>query len=172
MTLLNIEPGKNIPKEFTVIIEIPKGSKVKYELDKETGFIKVDRILSTNVGYPQNYGLVPKTLFEDGDPLDVIVIADYELSPGSIVTVRPIGVLKMIDCGEQDDKIICLIKGDPKTKHIEDITKLHKKIVDEVKEFFGTYKIPEGKTTEVTSIEGKEIAFEIINKSVKAYASA
>ncbi len=168
MNLLDVMPGKNLPKEFNAIIEIPKGSKVKYELDKETGLIKVDRILSCNMGYPQNYGLVPKTLFDDGDPLDVVVVSDQTLTPGAIVTVRPIGVMKMIDCGEQDDKIICLIVDDPKTKHIEDISKLHNKILEDIKEFFSTYKIPEGKETSVVGIEGREEALLIIQKAMEA----
>ena len=146
--LKTLSPGKRLPEEVTVVIEIPQGSRIKYELD-ETGVIKVDRILKHPVGYPANYGFIPSTLFDDGDPLDVILISNHSLSPGVVVNARPIGVMKMIDCGEQDDKIICVMIDDPEFANVSSLSEISPEKQKNIELFFSTYKIPEGKETSV-----------------------
>lgn len=132
--------GNNIPNEFPAIVEIPKGSKVKYELDKDTGLIKVDRILFSSVHYPANYGFIPKTFCEDNDPLDVLVLGQESIYPLSIMIAKPIGLLKMLDQGEMDDKIIAVHANDPEFNHYESISELPPHRLSELKRFFEDYK--------------------------------
>lgn len=167
--LNKISAGKDLPAEVNVIIEIPKGSRVKYEVDKEYGVVKVDRILSSAVGYPANYGYVPQTLFDDGDPLDVVIVSNFELAPGVMVKARPVGVMKMIDNGEVDDKIICVISDDPQFKNVKNIFDISPQTLNEIAEFFGTYKNLEGKKTQVDGFDERKAAFGVIERSVRAY---
>ncbi|MBI4148184.1 inorganic diphosphatase [Candidatus Woesearchaeota archaeon] len=163
----DITPGT--AEKLIAVIEIPKGSKVKYEVDKKTGTIAVDRILSCEAGYPENYGFVPQTHYEDGDPLDVVVVSDHALAPGTIVEVRPIGVMHMNDNGETDDKIICVIASDPAFKTTKNLTDLSVTHVEAIKHFFSTYKQKEGKKVVIDGFAGVDIIPQMIEKSIREY---
>ncbi|NLB84626.1 MAG: inorganic diphosphatase [Acholeplasmataceae bacterium] len=157
------------PSEFICVIEIPKGSKKKYELDKETGLIILDRVLFTSTHYPANYGFIPKTMAGDHDPLDVLVLSQEDMHPMTLVHVYPIGVIKMIDSDEVDEKIICIPFGDPSYNSYTDISELPGHILTEMGHFFEIYKSLEGKKTYILDIEGAENAREIIADSIKRY---
>ncbi len=156
-------------KKFIACIEITKGSKNKYELDKPTGALILDRILFTSTHYPQNYGFIPRTLSGDGDPLDVLVIASEPIISLSLVECYPIGVFQMIDNGDIDEKIIAICAHDPFYSTYQDITELPKHLSDEITHFFSVYKTLEGKPTVVHSVEGKEKAIQIIEEAIEAY---
>lgn len=155
--------------EFIACIEIPKGSKKKYELDKETGLIILDRILYTSTHYPANYGFIPRTYAGDNDPLDVLVICQESVYPLTLVECYPIGVLKMIDNNEQDEKIIAISKNDPYLNCYKDISELPNQISDEIKHFFEVYKQLEGKVTSVDQMNGREEAQRIIEECINNY---
>ncbi len=165
----DMEKSKIKPTEFTAVIEIKKGGKVKYELDKETGFIRFDRILHTSMAYPANYGFIPRTLGGDGDPLDVLVITSEPLDSGILVDCRPIGMIVMIDNGEMDEKIIAVAKGDPFYANARCLDDLPKHTFDEMKHFFEHYKDLENKKTEIKSIEGLEVTEKCISDSIINY---
>lgn len=154
---------------FKAVIEIPKGSKTKYELDKETGLIKLDRVLFTSTHYPHNYGFIPLTYCEDGDPLDVLVLCSEKLFPLTILTVRPIGVLEVIDGGARDSKIIGVSVDDPFYNSYYDTSDLPKHIFDEIKNFFDVYKKLEGSKLLTGEIEGADKAKEAIARCIKLY---
>lgn len=158
------------PEEFTAFIEISKGSKMKYELDKETGLIAVDRILYTSTQYPWSYGLIPLTVAPDGDPLDVIVISSEPIMPGALAKCKPIGIMRMIDSGDQDDKVIAVMPKDPAYKDFTDIAQLPKHVGEEIQHFFSVYKALEGKKTQTGAIEGPEAAKKTIQDCMDAYA--
>lgn len=161
---------KRITKDkFIAVVEISKGSKNKYELDKETGMLRLDRILYTSTHYPSNYGFIPKTLCEDGDPLDVLVLSNEAIVPMTMVECIPIGVLIMTDESENDEKIIAVCKGDPNMNSYRDIKELPKHIFDEMMHFFSVYKTLEGKSVDVKSVLGSNEAKNIIEKSMKMY---
>ena len=155
--------------EFIAYIEISKHSKNKYELDKATGLIILDRVLSTSMIYPENYGFIPLTLAEDNDPLDVLVICQEPIQSGALVKCIPIGVLKMVDSGEPDSKIICVASQDSQMSFFKDIKELPSHMLDEIANFFENYKALEGKYTEVLGYESKEVAQEIIIDCLKRY---
>ena len=157
------------PEDFVVCIEISKGSKNKYKLDKETGSLILDRILYTSTHYPHNYGFIPKTYAEDNDPLDVLVICSESIVPLALVKCYPIGVVHMIDNGAVDDKIIAICQHDPIYNSYKDISELPVHIFDEIEHFFNVYKTLEGKNTQVMSCLGKEEAIKIIKKSIDSY---
>lgn len=161
--------GKEAPNKFNAVIEIPKGSKVKYEIDKVTGLLKVDRILYSSVVYPWNYGFIPQTYGEDNDPVDVLVFMQETVVPLSFLYVRPIGVMHMIDQGENDDKIIAIHLDDPSYKDYTNIDQFPKHILNEVKLFFEDYKKLEGKKVIVAGFDGPEVAIKIIEESMKSY---
>lgn len=165
----DIDKGRITENRFDALIEIPKGSKVKYELDKETGLLKMDRILYTSTVYPANYGFVPRTLADDGDPLDVLVLCNEVIQPMTLVNCMPIGVIKMVDGGELDEKIIAVPTGDPNYKHYYDIKELPKHIFEEMMHFFEVYKMLEHKETAVKEICHKYEAIEIIRKCLAQY---
>lgn len=165
--MLNI--GKDAPNKFNAVIEIPKGSKVKYEIDKQTGMLKVDRILYSSVVYPWNYGFIPQTYGEDNDPVDVLVFMQETVVPLSFLYVRPIGVMSMIDQGEKDDKIIAVHLDDPSYKDYTNIDQFPKHVLNEVKLFFEDYKKLEGKKVEVQGFSGPEEAVKIVADSMKSY---
>ena len=147
-----IPPGRNPPEEIYVRVEIPLGSKVKYEFDKQFNVIRVDRILHSSVVYPTAYGYIPQTLCEDGDPLDVLLIlsAGIELIPNCIVPARPVSVLRMKDEAGEDDKIVAICKDDPRLDEILDLKTLPKHLTREIEEFFSTYKhLERNKTSEI-----------------------
>ncbi len=165
----DLELGDKAPEEISVIIESPKGSKNKYEIDKETGLIKLDRAMKTAQDFPFDYGFSPKTLWEDNDPLDVVLLTTYPLSPQILVKARPIGLMEMIDSGESDDKIIAVPVKDPRWDKVNDINDVNEYTLKEIKHFFETYKSIEGKVVEVKGFFGKQRAREAIEKSIKLY---
>lgn len=155
--------------EFIACIEITKGSKKKYELDKETGLIILDRILYTSTHYPANYGFIPRTYSEDKDPLDVLVLSNEALDPLTLVRCKPIGAIKMMDDWETDEKIIAVCINDPEMNGYNDISELPAHIFEEIKHFFTVYKELEGKRTVVTEVVGVQGAKKIISRSLDAY---
>ena len=162
--------GDRISKEkFVAVIEISKGCKNKYELDKETGRLKLDRVLYTATHYPANYGFIPRTYAGDGDPLDVVVICHEEIVPLTLVEAYPIGVLKMVDNGEEDEKIICIPVNDPYLNGFKDITEVPTQLLDEIMHFFEVYKQLEGKLTTVDKMQGRAEAENIIEKCINNY---
>lgn len=157
------------PEDFVCVIEISKGSKTKYELDKETGFIMLDRILYTSTQYPANYGFIPKTYGEDEDPLDVLLLCTEALAPLTLVRAYPIGVITMNDNGRCDDKIIAIPFSEPTYNQYQDISELPSHIFEEMKHFFQVYKNLENKNTAVNEVSGREKALEIIRKARADY---
>ena len=164
-----ISTGANPPSDINVIIEIPSGSKCKYELDKIAGIIRVDRIIASAVYYPGNYGFIPQTFAEDNDPLDALVLSQISFHPGIIVRSRPIGVMRMTDADEPDDKILCVPLRDPHYQDIKSANDLPQNILNEIKEFFRVYKNLEEKKVVIQGVEPLEVAEEIINRSLKDY---
>ena len=172
MVLEKIPPGKNPPEDIYVIIEIPKGSNVKYEIDEETGAIIVDRILYTAMFYPFNYGIIPQTLEEDGDPLDVLVISHESLNPGTVIRVKPVGILYMEDEEGPDAKIIAVPhpKIDPRFEKVNDIKDVPQAILDQIKHFFEHYKeLEPGKWVKVTGWGSAEEAKKRINEAIERF---
>ncbi|MSU73868.1 inorganic diphosphatase [Candidatus Kaiserbacteria bacterium] len=167
----DIPLGDNAPDEFNAIIEIPRGSPNKYEIDKATGLIKLDRVNYSAAPYPFDYGFAPQTLWDDNDPLDVIVLTSYPLHPGILVTVRPVAVMEMIDSGESDYKIIAVPVEDKRWEDVKDLHDLNKHTLKEFQHFFETYKALKGKPAPVTigGIKGHKEAVEAVKHSVKLY---
>ena len=154
---------------LNVIIEIQKGSKNKYELDKETGLIMLDRVMYTGQDYPFDYGFVPNTLWHDGDPLDVLVMTTYPLLPGVLLEARVLGVMDMIDDGESDAKIITVPAKDPRFAHINDLDDIPAHTIKEYKHFFETYKVIQNKEVIIPTIRNKEAAMQVIAESIELY---
>ncbi|KAD4178466.1 hypothetical protein R6Q59_022065 [Mikania micrantha] len=165
----DLDIGPEAPQIFNVVIEIPKGSKVKYELDKKTGLIKVDRVLYSSVVYPHNYGFIPRTLCEDNDPMDVLVIMQEPVVPGCFVRAKALGLMPMIDQGERDDKIIAVCADDPEYKHFVDIQQLPPHRLSEIRRFFEDYKKNEHKEVAVDEFLPSKTAFEAIQHSMDLY---
>mgnify|MGYP001084327452 FL=1 len=161
--------GEKAPQEFNVIVECPKGSKNKYEIDKETGLIKLDRAMKTSQDYPFDYGFAPRTLWADGDALDVVILTTYPLYPGILLTVRPVGIMHMIDCGDSDDKVIAVPAKDPRWDDVRDLSDINKHTLKEMQHFFETYKTIENKDVTIDGFEGKDKAVEAVEKSIKTY---
>lgn len=157
------------PERFITCVEIGKGMKNKYELDKTTGLLKLDRILYTSNHYPQNYGFIPKTLAEDHDPLDVLLIMSEPVQPLTLVESKPIGMIEMVDSGDRDVKILAVCTQDPFYKDYDDIAQLPKHITDEIEYFFETYKVLEGKQTLVPGTFGRADAIQVIKKNIQDY---
>ncbi|MCL5730138.1 MAG: inorganic diphosphatase [Candidatus Pacearchaeota archaeon] len=162
------EIGK-IPGIINAVIEIPKDSKIKYELDKKTGLLKMDRFLYSAVHYPGDYGFIPQTLWDDNDPLDIMILTGHPIYPMTLVKVRVIGVLRMIDSEEKDDKIIAVYDDDPRYKEIRDVSDVAAHTLAELKHFFETYKQLQGKQCKVLEILGKENAFKDIERANEMY---
>ncbi len=167
--LHDISPKEIDSERFTAVIEIPRGSKVKYELDKATGMLRMDRILYTSTHYPANYGFIPRTHADDGDPLDVLVLCSETLAPMSLVKCYPIGVISMMDNGAADEKIICIPEADPSYNDYKDISELPKHIFDEMKHFFAVYKQLENKDTVIDDVKGADEAKKIIAFCIDNY---
>lgn len=165
----DVPVGSDVPDEFNVVIEVSKGSKVKYEIDKDTGLLEVDRVLYSSVVYPENYGFIPQTLADDDDPLDVIVLTQAPILPLSVIEVRPIGMLHMLDEGERDENIICVNVEDPIYNSYNHVDEFPQHRWDELKQFFAEYKNLEGKEVEVGDIAGPEEAREYIQHSMDLY---
>ena len=161
--------GEEAPKIITAMIEIPKGSKSKYELDKESGFLKLDRVLYSSLAYPYNYGFIPQTYCDDKDPLDILVLTQVKVLPMSLMRAKVIGVMRMIDGGEVDDKIIAVSPDDPSVNHIENIEELPAHSLLELKAFFEDYKKLENKEVEVEKFQNKEKGWEIVSQSMVDY---
>ena len=159
-------------KTFEALIEIPKGSKAKYELDKETGLLKLDRVLHTSTHYPANYGFIPRTYADDNDPLDVLVLCSEKIEPMALVRCYPIGVITMNDGGEMDEKIIAIPVQDPTYNQYYDIHELPSHIFDEMMHFFEVYKALEHKQTTVKEICHRDEAVDIINRCLQIYDAA
>lgn len=156
-------------EEFIACIEISKGSKNKYEVDKQTGMLILDRILYTATHYPANYGFIPRTYADDGDPLDVLVLCSEEIAPLALVKCYPIGQIAMIDDGAEDIKILAVPFKDPNWNCYKDVRDLPPHIIEEIKHFFGVYKQLEGKKMEVLELSSKEVAIESIKKAITLY---
>ena len=165
----SVAPERVTPEDFLAVIEIPKGSKNKYELDKETGLIILDRILFTSTHYPANYGFIPRTYADDGDPLDVLVLCSEAIYPMTLVRVYPIGVMRMLDGGKMDDKIIAIPFSDPSYFGIHSIDELPAHIFDEILHFFTVYKQLENKQTDVKSLFGPQEAQRIVAEAIEGY---
>ncbi len=164
-----ISSGRKAPAIVTGIIEIPKGSKGKYELDKESGMLRLDRVLFSSVHYPGNYGFIPRTFCEDDDPLDILIISQIDIPPLCIVESRVIGVMRMVDNGQADDKIIAVAKDDISVSHIGDIDQLPPHTVREIQRFFEDYTKLENKEVIIEHFLGKEEAYKIIQESIVLY---
>ena len=164
-----VSPGDRIPDFVNGIIEIPKASRAKYELDKESGMLILDRVIYSSVHYPHNYGFIPKTYCDDNDPLDILVISQIAVVPLCIVPAKIIGVMRMMDSGEEDDKIIAVAENDMSVNHYNDITELPAHFIKEVRSFFEDYKKLENKTVVVEDFQGKDVAIDILQKSFDLY---
>ena len=165
----DISPKRISPEDFVCVVEIPKGSKNKYELDKETGLIILDRILYTSTHYPANYGFIPRTLGDDGDPLDVLLLCSEPLEPLTLCRAYPIGVISMIDNGHNDEKIIAIPFNDPNYNIYTNIDQLPKHIFDEMRHFFSVYKTLENKETAVDEVSERVMAVKIVSDAIDNY---
>jgi inorganic pyrophosphatase len=165
----SIEPGNEAPIFVKSIIEIPKGSKGKYELDKESGLLRLDRVLFSSVHYPANYGFIPQTYCDDKDPLDILVICSIDVIPMCIIEAKVIGAMEMIDGDERDDKIIAVARHDMSVNYINDLSELPPHTLVELRRFFEDYKMLEHKNVIVEQFMNREKAFEIVNESMKLY---
>ena len=165
----DISPKRITARDFIAVVEISKGSKCKYELDKETGLLRLDRILYTSTHYPANYGFIPRTYADDLDPMDVMILCSEPIRPLTEVRCYPIGVISMIDSGRFDEKIVCIPFNDPTYNTYTDITQLPRHIFDEMMHFFRVYKELEDKDTAVNELKGAKEAEEIIQQSIDCY---
>ena len=164
-----VSPGNDIPEIVNSIIEIPKGSKAKYELDKKSGLLRLDRVLFSAVHYPANYGFIPQTYCEDNDPLDILVICSIDVDPLCIIETKVLGVMHMVDDEMKDDKIIGVAKNDIALNYINELTELPPHTMVELQRFFEDYKKLENKHVTVKNFLGKKEAFKIINDSRDLY---
>ena len=165
----DISPKRINAEDFICVVEISKGSKKKYELDKETGFIILDRILYTSTHYPANYGFIPRTLGDDNDPLDVLLLCAEPLEPLSLVRAYPIGVISMIDNGRNDEKIIAIPFDDPNNNQYTNIDQLPSHVFDEMRHFFSVYKSLEKKETAVNEVQDRDEAIKVIKSAIENY---
>ena len=164
-----VSPGKDVPNTVTAVIEIPKGSRGKYEIDKASGMIKLDRVLHSSMVYPANYGFIPQSYCGDKDPLDILVLCSVDLVPASLVDAKVIGVMSMTDSGDQDDKIIAVAKNDMAVNYINDISELPPHTMKEIVNFFQEYKNLEGKKVFINKLSNRAIAQNVILESLELY---
>ena len=165
----DISPKRIQAEDFICVVEISKGSKKKYELDKETGYLILDRILYTSTHYPANYGFIPRTLGDDNDPLDVLLLCSEQIEPMTLVRAYPIGVISMIDNNHNDEKIIAISYNDPNYNLYKDIGELPQHIFEEMRHFFTVYKNLENKETAVNEVSSREVSIEIIKNAIDNY---
>ena len=165
----DMDPKQVTPTDFSAVIEIPKGSHCKYELDKYTGLLRLDRVLYTSTHYPANYGFIPRTFADDGDPLDVLVLCNEPIHPMTLVRVYPIGVMRMLDDGHIDDKVIAIPFSDPSYNNIRSIDELPGHVFDEIMHFFKVYKQLENKQTDVKELYDRETAEKIVAEAIDGY---
>lgn len=167
----DVTPGENIPREFTAVVEIPMGSSVKYELDKKTGLLRLDRMLYSAVYYPANYGFIPQTYAEDDDPLDVLVLCQEAVAPLTLVQARTIGLMTMIDNGKRDHKILAVAIHDPEYAHVHEFTDMPPHRLMMLRRFFQDYKQLEGKAVEVDDFLPSEKSIPIIETALEEYST-
>lgn len=165
----DISPELITPERFMAVIEIKKGGKNKYELDKDTGMLRLDRVLYTSTHYPANYGFIPRTYGDDGDPLDVLVLCSEAIEPMTLVQCRPIGVFEMTDGEDKDEKVIAVALGDPNYNFMFDISQLPEHLLSEIRHFFTVYKELESRKTVVSHAENREEASRVIAAAIQAY---
>jgi inorganic pyrophosphatase len=165
----DVKANRVTPEKFLALIEISKGSKNKYELDKETGLLMLDRVLFTSTHYPQNYGFIPRTYARDYDPLDVLILCSEDILPNSLVECSPIGVLIMSDNGLFDEKVIAVATNDPFYNQYKDISEIPNHVMEEIKHFFAVYKTLEGKDTYVDEVLGRKEAMKVIQSCLDSY---
>lgn len=161
--------GNKAPQQVTALIEIPQGSRTKYEIDKETGLLKLDRVIYSSFHYPVNYGFIPQTLGLDGDPLDILVMCSQSIQPLCLVEARVIGNMQMIDNGEEDDKIIAVAANDPSVNHISSIDEMPRHFFNELKHYFEQYKVLENKEVRIDNFQSREEAYVIVNNAIEFY---
>ncbi len=161
--------GDAAPQMVNALIEIPQGSRTKYEIDKPTGLLKLDRVIHSSFHYPVNYGFIPQTLGQDNDPLDILVLCSQEIQPLCLVQATVIGNMQMIDSGEEDDKIIAVATKDPSVYHISSIEELPRHFILELRNYFEQYKVLENKEVKIDAFQSKEEAFGIINDAIAFY---
>jgi inorganic pyrophosphatase len=162
-------PGKNCPRIVNALIEIPQGSRTKYEIDKPTGLLKLDRVIYSSFHYPVNYGFIPQTLGEDGDPLDILVFCSQSIQSLCLVEAKVIGNMQMIDTGEKDDKIIAVALKDPSVNHISSLDDMPRHFMSELRNFFEQYKVLEEKQVQIEDFQDEDAAFRIINEATEFY---
>ena len=161
--------GSKAPERVNALIEISQGSRSKYEIDKDTGLLKLDRVIFSSFIYPVNYGFIPQTLGQDSDPLDILVLCSQSIQPLCLVEATVIGNMQMIDQGEHDDKIIAVASNDPMVKHIKDVSEMPEHFFNELKQYFEQYKVLENKVVEIDKFQPKEEAYKIINEAIEFY---
>jgi inorganic pyrophosphatase len=161
--------GSNAPQIVNGLIEIPQGSRTKYEIDKPTGLLKLDRIIYSSFHYPVNYGFIPQTLGQDGDPLDILVMCSESIQPLCLVEATVIGNMQMIDNGEKDDKIIAVASNDPGINFYSDIDQLPRHFIAVLRNFFEQYKVLENKKVEIDEFQDKDAAYKVINEAIELY---
>jgi inorganic pyrophosphatase len=166
----DVTPGEHLPREFNALIEIPMGSSVKYELDKRTGLLRLDRVLYSAVYYPANYGFIPQTFAEDDDPLDVLVLCQEAVAPMTLVTARAIGLMTMVDSGKRDHKVLAVAVGDPEFNSFREASELPVHRLTMLRRFFQDYKQLEGKSVEVDEIQPAETALPVIEDALQRYS--
>ena len=165
-----VSPGEKLPELVNAIVEIPKNHRAKYELDKESGMLKLDRVLYASINYPANYGFIPKTYCDDDDPLDILVMSQVEIVPMCLVEAKVIGVMQMIDGDEEDDKIIAVASNDMSVNHFNDISELPEHHIRELRSFFEDYKkLEHSPDVKVENFYGKEFAMNVIRRSIEDY---
>ena len=167
----DVTPGEHLPSQFTAVIEIPMGASVKYELDKETGMLRLDRILYSAVYYPANYGFIPQTLAEDDDPLDVLVLCQEAVAPLTLVSARAIGLMTMIDSGKKDHKILAVAVDDPEYDDFREANELPAHRLTMLRRFFQDYKLLEGKAVEVDEFQPANAALPIVEAALARYSA-
>ena len=165
----DVSMGNKAPQIVRSVIEIPAGSRAKYELDKETEHLIMDRVLYSSMHYPANYGFIPKTYCDDGDPLDILILSQINIDPLCLVNARVIGVMHMEDGGESDDKIIAVAEGDMSVDHIKELKDVPQHMLDEIENFFEYYKKLEHKEVTIHSFKGRAVALQVIEDSVQLY---
>ncbi len=168
----DVTPGQNLPAQFIAVIEIPAGSKVKYELDKETGLLRLDRMLYSAVHYPANYGLIPQTYAEDDDPLDVLVLCQEPVAPLTLVRARAIGLMTMLDSGKRDHKILAVAVDDPEYNGFQEADQLPGHRLTLLRRFFQDYKTLEGKVVDVDVFQPAATALPVIEEALERYSQA
>ncbi len=165
----DVSAGQNVPQFVNAIIEIPSNTRAKYELDKDSGLLIMDRVIYSSMYYPANYGFIPKTYCDDNDPLDILVLSQIDIVPMCIVSAKVIGVMRMLDEGQMDDKVIAVAENDMSVNHFNDIAELPNHFVKELKNFFEDYKKLENKTVAVEEFQDADTAKDIVMSSIEDY---